>query len=68
MAPEYKITQVIPDDNPWLAQVQRTLDDHARDGWHLVTAFQYLGAAPQPGDPMIQSMSHVASTVFIFQR
>src|SRR5215510_12425492 len=59
MAPEYKVAQLTPEEGPWLTQVQRMLDDHARDGWHLVTAFQYQGAAPQPGDTMVQSLSHV---------
>ena len=68
METQYKVMQLIPDDRPWLDQVQALLDDHAREGWELVSAFQYQGAAPQRADPMVQSLSHVASTIFIFQQ
>jgi len=65
---QYKVMQLIPDARPWLDQVQQLLTEHASEGWELVTAFQYQGAAPQRGDPMIQSLSHVASTIFIFKQ
>jgi hypothetical protein len=65
---QYKVTQLIPDDRPWLDQVQALLNDQAREGWELVSAFQYQGAAPQRADPMVQSLSHVASTIFIFKQ
>jgi hypothetical protein len=65
---QYKVMQLIPDERPWLDQVQQLLSEQAGEGWELVTAFQYQGAAPQRGDPMVQSLSHVASTVFIFKR
>jgi len=68
MAMQYKVMQLIPDDRPWLDQVQELLDEHAREGWELVSAFQYQGAAPQRADPMVQSLSHVASTTFIFKQ
>ena len=68
MAMQYKVLQLIPDDRPWLDQVQELLNEHAREGWELVSAFQYQGAAPQRADPMVQSLSHVASTIFIFQQ
>ena len=68
MATQYKVMQLIPDDRPWLDQVQELLNAHAREGWELVSAFQYQGAAPQRADPMVQSLSHVASTIFIFQQ
>jgi hypothetical protein len=38
---QYKVTQLIPDERPWLDQVQQLLDEQAREGWELVTAFQY---------------------------
>ena len=68
MATQYKVMQLIPDARPWLDQVQQLLTEHACEGWELVTAFQYQGAAPQRADPMIQSLSHVASTIFIFKQ
>jgi hypothetical protein len=68
MASEYKITQVIPDDGPWLAQVHGCSMITRATAGISPRPFQYQGAAPQPGDPMIQSMSNVASTIFIFQR
>jgi len=68
MAMQYKVLQLIPDDRPWLDQVQELLNEHARVGWELVSAFQYQGAAPQRADPMVQSLSHVASTIFIFKQ
>ena len=68
MATQYKVVQLIPDDRPWLDQVQELLNTHVQEGWALVSAFQYQGAAPQRDDPMVQSLSHVASTIFIFQQ
>jgi len=65
---QYKVTQLIPDERPWLDQVQHLLNEQAREGWELVTAFQYQGAAPQRDDPIVQSLSHVASTIFIFKQ
>jgi hypothetical protein len=65
---QYKVTQLIPDERPWLDHVQQLLSEQAREGWELVTAFQYQGAAPQRADPMVQSLSHVASTIFIFKQ
>jgi len=65
---QYKVMQLVPDERPWLDQVQQLLSDQARAGWELVTAFQYQGAAPQRADPMVQSLSHVASTIFIFKQ
>jgi len=60
--------QLVPDERPWLDQVQQRLRDQASEGWELVTAFQYQGAVPQRADPIVQSLSHVASTVFIFKQ
>ncbi len=37
---QYKVMQLIPDDRPWLDQVQQLLNEHAQEGWELVTAFQ----------------------------
>jgi hypothetical protein len=65
---QYKVMQVIPDERPWLDQVQVLLSEQAREGWELVTAFQYQGAAPQRADPHVQSLSHVASTIFVFKQ
>jgi hypothetical protein len=64
----YKVAQLTPDDRPRLEQVQSLLDEHAREGWELVTALQFEGAAEPPADQMIQSLSNTTSTVFIFKR
>ena len=68
METQYKVMQLIPDDRPWIDQVQALLNEQARAGWELVSAFQYQGAAPQRADPTVQSLSHVASTIFIFKQ
>jgi hypothetical protein len=65
---QYKVMQLIPNERPWLDQVQQLLSEQAQQGWELVTAFQYQGAAPQRAEPIVQSLSHVASTVFIFKQ
>ena len=64
----YKVAQLTPDDRPCLEQVQHLLDEHAREGWELVTAFPFAGAGGQAVDQMIQSLSNMTSTVFIFKR
>jgi hypothetical protein len=68
METQYKVMQLVPNDRPWLDQVQELLNAQAREGWELVSAFQYQGAAPQRADPIVQSLSHVASTIFIFKQ
>ncbi len=65
---QYKVMSLIPDERPWVDRVQELLSEQAREGWELVTAFQYQGAAPQRADPIVQSLSHVASTIFIFKQ
>ena len=65
---QYKVAQLTPDDRPCLDQVQHLLDEHAREGWELVTALQFEGAVEQPVDQMIRSLSNTTSTVFIFKR
>ena len=52
---QYKIARLTPDDRPCLDHVQHLLDEHAREGWELVTAFQFEGAVAQPVDQMIQA-------------
>jgi hypothetical protein len=64
----YKVAQLTPDDRPCLEQVQHLLDEHTREGWELVTAFPFAGAGGQADDQMIQSLSNMTSTVFIFKR
>ena len=66
----YKVAQLTPDDRPCLEQVQHLLDEHAREGWELVTSFQcqYEGTAAQPVDEMTRSLSNPTSTAFIFKR
>ena len=51
-----------------MQQVQELLETHARDGWELVTAFQGEGAGGQAVDPMVQSLSNMTNTIFIFKR
>jgi hypothetical protein len=65
---QYKVAQLTPDDHPCLDRVQHLLDAHAREGWELVTALQFDGAGGQSVDQMIQSLSNMTSTVFIFKR
>jgi len=65
---QYKVAQLTPDDHSCLDQVQHLLDEHAREGWELVTAFQFEGAVAPSADQMIQSLSNTTSTVFIFRR
>ena len=65
---QYKVAQLTPDDRPCLEQVQHLLDEHAREGWELVTGLQFEGAVEQPVDQMIRSLSNTTSTVFIFKR
>jgi Domain of unknown function (DUF4177) len=64
---QYKVAQLTPDHHSCLDQVQELLDEHAQEGWELVTALQFDGAA-EPVDQMIRSLSHTTSTVFIFKR
>src|SRR4029434_3482610 len=64
----YKVAQLTPEDRPCLEQVQHLLDEHAQEGWELVTALQFEGAIGQPVDQMIPSFSNTTSTVFIFKR
>src|SRR5262249_29202502 len=64
----YKIAQLTPDAHPTLDHVQHLLDEHAREGWELVTTFQFAGAVTQPVDQMTQSLSNMTSTIFIFRR
>ena len=68
MDTQYKVMQLIADERPWLDHVHQVLQEHAREGWELVTAFPYEGAGPPGADPMVQSLSHVASTIFIFKQ
>jgi hypothetical protein len=65
---QYKVAQLTLDDRPYLEQVQHLLDTHVQDGWELVTAFHGEGAAVQAVDPMVQSLSNRASTIFIFKK
>jgi len=67
-ASQYKVAQLTPDDRPLLDQVQRLLDEQAREGWELVTALQFDGAIGEPIDQTIRSLSNTASTMFIFKR
>ena len=65
---QYKVAQLPPGEPSYLEQVQELLETHARDGWELVTAFQGEGAGGQAVDPMVQSLSNMTNTIFIFKR
>jgi hypothetical protein len=65
---KYKVVQLTPADCPDLNQVQHLLDEHAQEGWELVTALQFDGAAEQSVDQMSHSLSNTTRTVFIFKR
>ena len=65
---QYKVAQLTPNDSPYLERVQQLLETHARDGWELVTAFQGDGAGGQAVDQMVQSLSNMRNTIFIFTR
>jgi hypothetical protein len=61
--------QHTPNGYPWREHVQHLLDEHAHDGWELVTTIQTEGESLRSVDPMIRSLSHVpSSTLFIFKR
>ena len=47
MDTQYKVMQLIADERPWLDHVHQVLQEHAREGWELVTAFPYEGAGPR---------------------
>jgi hypothetical protein len=65
---QYKVAQLTPANCSSLEEVQNLLDEHAQEGWELVTALQFEGAAGQSVDQMIRSLSNTTSTVFIFKR
>ena len=65
---QYKVVQLTQDDHPYLERVQELVDTYARDGWELVTAFQSEGARGQAIDQMVQSLSNMSGTIFIFKR
>jgi hypothetical protein len=59
---------VIPDERPVIDHMHQVLHEQTREGWELVTAFPYEGAGLPGADPMVQSLSQVTSTLFIFKR
>jgi hypothetical protein len=67
---QYKIAQLAPvdADRPYLDRVQSLLNEHAQEGWELVTALQCEDAVREPVDQMSRSLSNTTSTVFIFKR
>ena len=65
---QYKVAQLAPADRPDLDQIQHLLNEHAQEGWELVTALQLEGAAEQSVDQMSRSLSNTSRTVFIFKR
>jgi hypothetical protein len=68
MVSQYHSVLLTPDERPWLEQVQQLLEDQARAGWELVTAFPAEGVAPKLADQTIRSLSNVTSILFIFKK
>jgi hypothetical protein len=64
---QYKVAQLTPANCSSLEEVQNLLDEHAQEGWELVTALQFEGAG-RSVDQMIRSLSNTTNTVFIFKR
>jgi hypothetical protein len=69
MDPRYKVIDVNPDPEEltWTAQMEDAINQQAREGWELVTAFQREHEALQTGS----TVTHVAgliSTVLVFRR
>ena len=65
----YKVIDVSPDpDEPiWTTQVEDVLNQQARDGWELVTAFQREHQAQQVGSA-VTHLPGLVTTVLVFRR
>jgi hypothetical protein len=65
----YKVIDMNPDpgEATWTAQVEDVLNEQAREGWELVTAFQREHEAQQVGST-VTHLPGLVSTVLVFQR
>jgi hypothetical protein len=65
----YKVIDMSPEPGEvtWTTQVEDVLNENAREGWDLVTAFQREHEAQQVGST-VTHVPGLVSTVLIFQR
>jgi Domain of unknown function (DUF4177) len=63
----YKLVDLSSDHHGWTTQVEEALNQHAQEGWELVTAFQREHEALQVGSA-ITPVPGLLSTVLIFKR
>ena len=63
----YKVVDLSSTYHEWTKQVEETLNQHAHEGWELVTALQRGHEALQIGSTITDVPGYV-STVLIFKR
>ena len=65
----YKVIDMNPDpgEATWTSQVEDVLNEQAREGWELVTAFQREHEALQVGSA-VTHLPGLVSTVLVFRR
>jgi hypothetical protein len=63
----YKVVDLSPRDEAWSSYVEDVLNQHAQEGWDLVTGFQRAHEATQVGSTTVHVPSLI-STVLIFKR
>jgi hypothetical protein len=63
----YKLVDLSSDHHGWTRQVEEALNQHAQEGWELVTALQREHEALQAGST-IRNIPGFVSTVLIFKR
>ena len=56
-----------PDESTWTTKVEDVLNQQAREGWELVSAFQREHEAQQVGSA-VTHLPGLVSTVLVFQR
>ena len=63
----YKVLDVSPDESTWTVQMEDVINQQAREGWELVSAFQRQHEAQQVGSTTVL-MPSLVSTVLVFKR
>ena len=63
----YKVVDLSPRDETWSSYVEDVLNQHAQEGWELVTGFQRTHEATQVGSTTVH-VPGLVSTVLIFKR
>jgi hypothetical protein len=63
----YKVMDLNPDEPTWTVHMEDLLNQQAREGWELVTAFQRQHEAQQVGSTTVHVPSLV-STVLVFKK